>query len=99
MSEWHEMRERAGMTRRKLAAKLGVSQDTVRQWEQDPQKEPALAYQRQMEAMIDGHDGVTKIHCERCQTDVEPRIKRALSDSPTVLSCPDCGSRIGWEDA
>lgn len=54
VSDWRSRRERAGLTRQKLAAKLGVSQDTVRQWEQDTQKEPALAYQRQMEAMIDG---------------------------------------------
>lgn len=54
VSDWKSRRERAGLTRQKLAAKLGVSQDTVRQWEKNPAKEPALAYQRQMEAMIDG---------------------------------------------
>lgn len=54
MTDWQNLRKRAGLTRCELAAKLATSQDTVRKWEQMPEKEPALAYQRQMEDLING---------------------------------------------
>lgn len=52
--DWKAVRHEIGLTRRKLACKLGTSYNTVGRWENDPDVQPAIAYQRDMLAMLDG---------------------------------------------
>lgn len=58
MTDWQSRREARGLSRGRLAAKLGVSVDTVRRWEMDKYgQSPALAYQRKMRAILgDGQE-------------------------------------------
>lgn len=50
--DWREVREQIGLTLAELSAKLGAASQTVRRWE-TADREPALAYQRQMLSMLE----------------------------------------------
>lgn len=52
--DWEEVRKDIGLTRRKLANKLGTSYNTVARWENETGVQPAIAYQRQMLDMLGG---------------------------------------------
>lgn len=59
MSDWKALRERAGLERQQLAAKLGVGVDTVRRWEEPEYGlTPSIAYQRQIEAIVQHREEV-----------------------------------------
>jgi len=54
MTDWKAVRERVGLDRQQLAAKLAVGADTVRRWEEPEYgMEPSIAYQRQIKEIVE----------------------------------------------
>jgi len=85
--DWREVRQTIGLTRRKLAAKLGTSKNTVRSWETG-EKSPSIAYQEQILDLLEdaAPDGCG---CLGCHDDAV-----AVIDHPTKGERTVCESHI-----
>ena len=90
--DWRNVRRQIGLTRAGLSAKLGCQIETVRRWEVG-ESEPALAYQRRMQELLDEPEP-DACDCLGCTNDADVVIDHPEKGERTVCDTHATGYEV-----